>query len=65
MIQADRLWAQEREYIVPRIRIAAVRSVKIFSSVESVRENFAISLGGWTEMLYCKAQAAQTDDELR
>ncbi len=37
-IRADRLWAQEREYIVPagrRIRIAAVRSVKNFSSSES------------------------------
>jgi hypothetical protein len=46
-IRADRLWAQEREYIVPRSGSSSIRSVKNFSSSRAVqrRDDF-MSLGG-------------------
>ncbi len=51
-IRADRLWAQEREYIIPRIRIVFNTICKDFFPRAGQRDDF-MSLGGWTEMLYC------------
>ncbi len=55
-IRADRLWAQERKYIVPRIRIVYNSICKEFFSSSRVHRRDDFIIGGWTETFDCLAK---------